>query len=147
MGSFGAGTRELGELVGDGELTMKVEVDQIYALAIESGYWRSGPLAGVTNRPRHGGKTHFLRDGLHENAERYMRKLARAFPELEPAMVENAEDLARQVFDNAPRDKQVLRNSAHPTVTSGHVLVYDRPPAVHRLTEAELRRRGEFVPR
>lgn len=54
-------------------------------------------------------------------------------------MVDNVEDLAGQVATTAPVDLGNLRDSAHPTVTDQGGLVYDRPPAQHRLSEAELR--------
>lgn len=148
--TFDAKTREIGALVGDGKLVGKVEVNQIYALAIHSGYWRTGPLAGVNNRPRNGGETHFLTNGLTKNRERYLRNLAAGALEPEGllgAMTENVEDLARYVYEHAPRDKDALRNSAHPTVRDHGEIVYDRPPVIPRLSKEQLKHRHEFVPR
>src|SRR4051794_105839 len=129
--TFDARLRELSERIGHGKLVGKLTVDQIYALAIHSGFWRSGPLAGVTNRPRHGGETHFVTNALQHNAERYRPTPAHAALEpggLRDAMVENVEDWARDAAARTPRESGVLAASGHPVVTIGDAVVYDRPP-------------------
>lgn len=146
MGSFSERTHELEQIVGDGNLVGKVEVNQPYSAPQHEGFWKTGPLAGVVirNHPR-GGGAHFLSDPLSENAERYMRNLADRVYEpggLTGSMADNMEDLSRAVHERAPRDTEALRNSAHPTVTSDGETVYDRPPVVPRLSDADLKRRG-----
>lgn len=70
-----------------------------------------------------------------------------------------AEGMSQAVFDHAPFEFGDLRGSGHPfVVDGGHVRtgedgktditggdrVYDRPPAVHRLSEEELRAKGDL---
>lgn len=145
MGTFAARTHELGAMVGEGTLRGRVGVNQVYALAQHSGYWRTGPLAGVRIRkhPR-GGKSHFLSDPLQDHHERYLRNLADAVLSgfLVQAMAENVEHLAGQVHQQAPREFEDLRNSAHPQVLDDRRLAYDRPPARPRLSEAALREKA-----
>lgn len=62
-------------------------------------------------------------------------------------MTDVAEDLAREVSVKAPVEWGDLRGSGHPTVDDNGETVYDRAPAVHRLSEEELRakhRRGDL---
>lgn len=131
---------ELAEQVGP-DITGTVAVDQIYAAPIERGRWITGPLAGHSNHPRHGGQTHYLRDGLHENADAYLQNLADQAlgPDgLYTGMVQNVEVLSAQVESRAPVEFGNLRASAHPVVTRGGAVVYDRPPAVPRLSREQL---------
>lgn len=58
---------------------------------------------------------------------------------LTEAAVNVAEDLSATAADRTPVEFGDLRNSGHPTVTDDGAIVYDRPPAVPRLSEAELR--------
>lgn len=146
MGSLSERTRELQEIVGDGDLVGKVEVNQPYAVPQHEGIWQTGPLAGVVirNHPQ-GGGAHFLSEPLTQNAERYMHNLAGNVYEpggLTGAMADNMEDLSSEVHDRAPRETEALRNSAHPTVTSDGETVYDRPPVVPRLSDADLKNRS-----
>lgn len=145
-GTFGERTRELERMVGEGTLTGKVEVDQVYALAQNSGFWRTGPNAGVTiKRHYRGGRFHFLDGPLMEQHARYMQRLADAVLDgnLILAMRLNMEALAGEVHENAPRWFDDLRNSAHPTVTDGSEVVYDRPPLRPRLSKAALREKAK----
>lgn len=147
--TFAARTRELEDMVGHGKLVGKVVVDQLYAAPNEVGYWKSGPLAGVSNRPRHGGETHALRNSVIEFADVYMRSLASHTLEPEglvDAMIDNTERMARHYFDKAPRETNALRLSTNPIVIDDRQEVYNRPPVVRRLSKSELRRRHEFVP-
>jgi hypothetical protein len=146
MGTFAARTRELQDRIGHGKLEMKVTVDQVYAAAQETGTWVTGPNAGkVIHHHPHGGKTHFLGGSLMEQHPRYLETLARQTLEvdgLHRAAHENVESLAREVFDNAPREFEDLRNSAHPTVTDNGVIVYDRPPVRERLSKEALKEKN-----
>lgn len=54
-------------------------------------------------------------------------------------MTEAVEALSGEVAHLAPVELGDLRASAHPTVTSGDEVVYDRAPLQHRLTEEELK--------
>jgi hypothetical protein len=115
-GDFGARMDELIESVGDGELTASVVVDQVYAKYQHER---------MDLRHPQGGQAKYL-SVLHGS--------------LQNAMEFVAEDLAaKQVFDKAPREFQDLRQSGHPRVLNGEMIVYDRPPIVHRLTAEELK--------
>lgn len=141
MTSFEQGTRELERIVGHGKLVGKLEVDQVYAAPLEVGYWKTGPLAGVTNRPRHGGETHALANALqHVTPKAFQRMADHAYDEggLAFAMISDVEDLSGEYHDRAPREFEDLRNSGHPTVTDNGKRVYDRPPLRSRLTDAQL---------
>lgn len=138
-GTFQQRMAELEERVGHGDLVGRVEVNQVYALAQHSGFWRTGPLAGVVirNHPR-GGKSHFLSDPLHANYRHYMENLAvRALePEgLHGAMRANVEDLAQHVYDEAPREEDVLRDSALVQVLDRGRIVFERPAPQPRRAE------------
>jgi hypothetical protein len=146
MRSFEQGTRELEEMVGRGDLVMKVEVSQAYAAPQHAGYWVTGPLAGhvIKHHPR-GGQSHYLSEPLFAHAPEYMRLLAAQMLQrdgLIRAAREVVESLSREVFDKAPREFEDLRNSAHPTVTDNHEVVYDRPPVRGRLSKSALREKG-----
>jgi hypothetical protein len=63
---------------------------------------------------------------------------------LEDAMADNMEDMSEQIYLLAPWEFGDLRASGHPSVASGGATVYDRPPNVGRLSEEELRAKGEL---
>lgn len=146
---FFARVDALADEVGNGIIEGRVTVDQVYAAPIERGFWVTGPLAGHTNHPRHGGETHYLRNGLFENEAVYLRNLADHALErdgLYKAMVDNVEFLSAQVEVRAPVEFDHLRRSGHPSVTRNGAVVYDRAPAVHRLSREELdAERGEGI--
>lgn len=140
---FDQGAQLLQEMVGRGVLEGRVTVDQVYAWTQHEGYWRTGPLAGVVIRshPR-GGQGKFLEQPLLEHAEAWLRQIAgRAFEHrgLEGGMRRAMDELADRVHELAPRETDVLRNSAHVEVRDRGAVVYDRPPTFPRLSAAELR--------
>lgn len=142
MGSFQQGCADLAEKVGSGKLVGVVTVDQLYAAAQHEGHWVTGPLAGhvIRQHPR-GGQAKFLEQPLFEKADDYMHNLADAVLDgfLVQAMAENMEDLADEVHHKAPRENDILRNSASPKVLDDGREAYFRPPLWHRLSEPELR--------
>jgi hypothetical protein len=132
-GDFGARIDELMESVGDGELTASVVVDQVYAKYQHERMDLKHPQ---------GGQAKYLSGPLLQRHQDYLRQLADSVlhGSLVGAMELVAEDLAtKQVFDHAPREFQDLRQSGHPRVLNGDMIVYDRAPIVHRLTAAELK--------
>lgn len=150
MGSFDAGIRELAERVGDGLLEGIVRVDQPHAAVQEVGYWKTGPNAGaiIRNHPR-GGKSHALGDALTDNSDRYMQRLAHDVYEpggLRVGMIDVVEDIASDYYENAPRETDTLRNSAHPMVVDDGDLAYDRAPVEPRQEDGPGRpsERGTF---
>lgn len=137
-GTFGAGIDRLKERVGHGKLKGSVVVDQVYAF-----YQHEHPEFKHPD----GGKPYYLRDPLFEGADGHMQKLARKV--LEPGgpaegMRDVVEDLCRSVYEQAPLEFGDLKGSGHPKVTSAGAVVYDRPPNVGRLSEEELRIKGEL---
>lgn len=60
-------------------------------------------------------------------------------------MISSVEALAEEdgVARVAPIELGDLRASGHPTVESDGHVIYDRPPRQHRLTEDELKVKGE----
>lgn len=74
-----------------------------------------------------------------------MRRLAdKAITEegsaLGDAMAHNMEHLSTEgVYIEAPWEFADLRASGHPTVESDGVLIYDRPPHMHRLSAEEIK--------
>lgn len=142
MGTFQEGCLDLEEKVGRGKLTGKVVVNQIYAASQHSGYWVTGPLAGhVIRRHPRGGQSHYLEEPLFAKAEDYMKNLADAVLDgfLVQAMAENMEDLADEVHDKAPRENEILRNSANPIVLDDGLEAYNRPPLWPRLSDEDLK--------
>lgn len=131
---------ELSTLVGHGMLEATVEVNQVYAHYQDSGHGPDGKPAAAFSHPR-GGNAFYLTDGLTAHGPEYAQKLADAIGEEVPMadrMAQVTEDLAQVVFDDAPREFWLLRNSAHPRVVDDGHLSYDRPPLVPRLSQAEL---------
>lgn len=125
-GDFDERAAELAEHVGHGTLRGTVEVDQIYA--------RFQELRLDLRHPR-GGQAKYLETALLGSVDSNMRRLADAVPDgdLAAAMAEAMEHVADQVAVLAPTETGALRDSAHPTVTSGGATVYDRPPGTGRL--------------
>jgi hypothetical protein len=131
-GDFDARMAELAEMVGDGHLVAKVEVDQVYAKVQHE--------ALDFNHPR-GGQAKYLEQPWEGHATDFARRFAKAL--LEPGGLQEearaiAEDGVTMVHDHAPVEFDNLRRSGHPTVTDNGDVVYDRPPEVHRLSKTEL---------
>lgn len=128
---------QLAEQVGDGHLVGKIEVDQVYA--------KYQHERADLEHPR-GGKWHYLTDPLLTGAMSSMQTLARHV--LEPTgpnagMEQIVNGLVGDVQEEAPREFDDLRRSGRATVVSNGEVVYDRPPEVPRLTEAQLREKNE----
>lgn len=137
-GTFGERISELINEVGHGTLHGEVEVDQVYAR-----YQHEHPEFKHPD----GGKAFYLRDPLFEHVDEYMQKIAekvldRGGPK--EGMKDAMEDLSAKVYEQAPLEFGDLKASGHPKVESDGVVVYDRPPNVGRLSEEELRIKGEL---
>jgi hypothetical protein len=94
------------------------------------------------HHPR-GGQALYLSQPLLENHPRYLQAYADHLlgDGGEASLAESMENLAEDggVAVRAPILYANLRASGHPSVTSGEVTVYGRPPRQHRLSEEELR--------
>lgn len=125
---------QLKEAVGEGPLTGKVEVDQVYAHYQEDGPWE---------HPR-GGEQYALRNSLLEGSDDRMQHLADHLltedgSDIRGGMIDVTEEVADRYAVKAPREFGDLEDSAHPTVDDDGANIYDRPPRVHRLSEEELK--------
>jgi hypothetical protein len=135
MGTFVERIQILRDNVGDGKLTGKVEVNQIYAA--DQHYHEE-------YRHPDGGKAYYLRDPLYANVAHYMQHLADGLLEhdgkgFSEAMMDNMEHLSREVYREAPWEFAVLRASGHPYVEHNGEVVHDRPPMMPRLTKEQVR--------
>jgi hypothetical protein len=123
--------------VGEGNLTGKLVVDQVYA---KYQHERTD-----LRHPR-GGGAHYLRDSFQARYANYLRRVAKAFLDGDPeqAMAECMEDLNGAMSAATPVLYNNLRRSGNPQVHSRGRKVYDRKPQQRRLTSAELKllRRG-----
>lgn len=121
-----------------GKWRASVEVDQVYA-----HYQEAHP---EFHHPS-GGQAFYVRDTLYLG--QWLGRIGRGLIDkrgvrLDVKMPGVAEGLARGVYLRAPWEFGDLRRSGHPTVTRDNVVIYDRPPQVRRLTDAELRQKKEL---
>lgn len=125
MGDFGARIEVLKELVGEGDLTGKVVVNQHYAQYQHETF-------GL-NHPR-GGGPHFLSNPLYQGGAGYIQNLADNVLDggLIMAQSENMEDLSSKLDPAAPIDADPnpirLRRSGNPIVLDNGAEVYNRAP-------------------
>lgn len=134
-GDFSERLDELEFAIGHGDLEMSNEVDQVYAAYIEFG--------DGFKHPR-GGQAHYARDGLYDHIGTYMEDLAaRAITEtgsdLSGAAIDVANKIRENTAEHTPREFDNLMRSGHSKVTDDGEVIYDRPPDVPRLSEAQLR--------
>lgn len=153
MTSFTDRLDMLAEEVGHDHLIGQVEVDQVYAHRQHEE---------LTWKHPDGGQAKYLEQPWFAAVEDTMRHLAKTLLDAGgPAvgMTDAVETGSRAVFDYAPFEFGDLRASGHPSVVDGGQVedvgdgkidvvggetVYDRPPAVHRLSEEELRAKGDL---
>lgn len=126
--------------VGDGIMSAEVVVDQVYAKYQELR--EDLVLHG-------GGRHHYTRDSLYEHLDELMQMWADNLltpdgSDIKHAAEKIAEALASGVYRNAPFEFGDLKGSAHPTAYDNGAVIYDRPPAVGRLTEQQLRNKGHL---
>jgi hypothetical protein len=136
-GSFTERMESLIASTGAGTLSSRVEVDQVYAAYQE--------FREELRHPR-GGQAHYLRDSLYHQIEPIMGNLAGGLLEpegLKGAGRRNAELISDMVEVLAPVEFNDLRRSGHPTATDDGELYFDRAPHVPRLTEEQLRAKGD----
>lgn len=117
----------------EGRRTASVTVDQVYA-----HYQESRP---ELHHPD-GGQAFYLRDSVYLG--NHMATLARSLIDeyglgIDTGMREVAENIARGVYQRAPREFNDLRRSSHVRVTRGDSVTYERLPEVGRLSEGDLR--------
>jgi hypothetical protein len=134
VADFSARIDELAEMVGHGDLTGTVSVDQAYSQFQHEGLDLVHPR---------GGQALFLQQPLMEHHDRYLKAIADGLltDGGRDAMIRAVEDLAEDggVATHAPVELGDLRASGHPSVTSDGDTIYDRPPRQHRLSPEELR--------
>jgi hypothetical protein len=138
-GTFRERIEELRTMIGRGErVTAHCVVDQVYA------HYQHEHLN--FHHPR-GGEAKYLEGPLYGHFRDYLAAYARTLLHDggKRAMEDAAEHLSDQVELHAPREWGDLARSGHPTVTEGGRTIYDRPPKVHRLPEAELRAKSRAI--
>lgn len=130
---------ELRRMTGsrDGMIEGTVTVDQVYA------HYQHERLD--LHHPR-GGEAKYLERPLMERFRTYLTSYARELLENggQQAMARSMEHLSDQVEERAPVEFADLRRSGRPEVFQGGRRIFNREPKVHRLTEAELRRKARL---
>lgn len=132
MGTFDKRMKEIGERVGDGNLTGRVVFNQVYAQRQHEALHYRHPA---------GGQAKYLYNALMAGYIPALRDIARVALTggIVGGMIKGTEDIARDAADRAPFEFADLRNSAHPLVTDGGARVYSRPPIQRRLNKAQHR--------
>jgi hypothetical protein len=127
------GVPELLQRVGDGHMTGKVRVDQIYA---------QDQHENLSYAHTDGGGPKFLYVALMAEYTPMMRRLAQAVLDgsLRDAMVINMESVSDRMESAAPLEHGYLRRSGNPRVFDEGTQTYNRPPRARRLSEEEIRR-------
>lgn len=131
---------ELRHMIGvrDGWVHGSVTVDQIYA------HYQHEHRE--FHHPR-GGKAGYLQDPLMRHFRQYLKDYADSL--LHNGGIDSVkrsmEHLSDAVEIEAPREWGDLMRSGHPEVKLGERPVFDRPPKVHRLSEAELRIKSRAI--
>ncbi len=138
-GTFTARIAELRRMTGiPADISGQLVVDQVYAhIQHENLHYR---------HPR-GGGAKYLERPLFENYPKYLQDYASTVLKDggRAAFARSMEHLSAQVQIHAPVLFYNLRRSGHPIVTVGGRTVYDRPPEVQRLTEAQLRAQNRLL--
>lgn len=132
-GTFGERISELKQIVGAGTLKGSVEVDQIYAMYQHESVWLHHP---------HGGQAKYLETPLMIHYPDWYGKMASRCYEpdgLQDEMINAMRELVKGVEEYAPREFGNLRHSGHAVVENDGAVVFDQPPEVPRLSEAEIR--------
>lgn len=136
-GSFSRRTRELADQVGNGDLEMKLVVDQPYAFWVE--------VRDELQHPR--GQSRYVETTMMAGADGWMATLAAgAYHGLRLAAIEVSEEMVADAANRTPVEFADLIRSGAPTVTDDGAVVYARPAAQRRLSEAEVKakKRGRW---
>lgn len=91
-------------------------------------------------RHPNGGQAKFLETALHEHADEYYQGIADKVLDgaINDGMIAAVDKLDNHSAELTPKEATVLARSGHLTVTDNGATVYDKPPEVPRLSEAEL---------
>jgi hypothetical protein len=120
---------KLAETVGNGNLEGSVSYDQVYAHYQHEGIGFKHPQ---------GGQAKYLESVMQEQHQAYLQRVADGVLNDggKDGMINAMETLAEESSQRAPigpansdHHPHLLRDSAHPTVTSGGEVVFDRPGA------------------
>lgn len=124
----------------DQRIVASVIVDQVYA------HYQHERME--LKHPR-GGKAKYLESPLYENYADYLRGYAASVLRDggTGSLWTSARHLSDQVEISAPREWGDLMRSGHPRLLAGEgdMVIRDREPKVHRLTEAELRAKSRAI--
>lgn len=91
-------------------------------------------------RHPNGGQAKFLETALHQNSGEYLQGIADKVLDggAPDGMIDAVTKLDDHSAELTPKEATVLARSGHLTVTDNGAVVYDKPPEVPRLSEAEL---------
>lgn len=140
VSTFNERITELQGIVGNGNLTMKVKIDQVYA--------RYQHERLDLRHPR-GGQAKYLQAPLFAEHPKYYQRMANNLYRvggLRRAMIYNVESLGRSARRLAPVEMGDLRNSANMKVYDRGRITFDKGPVQHRLTKAEERVKSRLRP-
>ncbi len=137
--TFAEGIRELKDLVGDGQLEGEVRVNQVYAHYQDSGFGPRGKPAFAFDHPR-GGEAMYLSGPLRYRKDEVLQRWANSL--LRGRIVHETIDILHSFGDDvqlhAPRQFEILRNSAALRLADDGIVVFDLPPLIPRLTQEQL---------
>lgn len=148
-GTFDQRMAELEAMTPKESVRATVEVDQVYAHYQHEGisYDHNPTTPSGTLQYRNGGGAKYLERPWLEAAEHDMKRWADGLLRehgLFDASTGIADEGVRMVDENAPVEFGDLRESGHATVAVDGVVRYDVPPRVPRLSEDELKAKGDL---
>ena len=151
--TFAEGVDELKAMAGPRHLTGVIRVNQVYAHYQDSGRGPHGKPAAAFSHPR-GGKAEYLSGQMRVRRDEFIQGWADQV--LRGSMVSNfirdLTSVADRVFVDAPREFEVLRNSTALALYGDGAPIFERPPLVARLSEAQIKalrgvRGGSLTPK
>jgi len=138
--TFSEGISELKRIVGDGELTGTITVNQVYAHWIDDGMSSRGKPSFAFNHPR-GGQAMFLSGPVKYRRGEVIQRWANSVltGRLVPETIDILFTFRDDVFLHAPREFDILRNSTELRLRDNDVPAFMLPPLIPRLSEAEIK--------
>lgn len=138
--TFAEGIDELKRIVGGGVLEGTITVDQVYAHYQDSGFGPHGTPAFAFDHPR-GGEAMYLSGPMRYRRSEVMQRWANNL--LRGRIVHETIDILHSFGDDvqmhAPREFEILRNSAALKLFDDGAPVFDLPALIPRLSEAEIK--------
>ncbi len=138
--TFAQGIDELKNLVGDGILGGEIKVDQVYAHYQDSGKGPHGTPAIAFEHPR-GGQAMYLSGPMRYRRGEVIQRWANNVlsGRLVPETIDILHSFGDDVQLNAPREFDILRNSASLALKDDGATVFVLPALIPRLSETEIK--------